>query len=98
MWLVRPFSIGPVASAPYIVLTVAPTAPTIPADTPLGTVVALLSAVWSNGAPFTGTYVLTNDVGGTYAISGNTIIINPVGPGVSSAGGTLQNVVVIAVQ
>jgi hypothetical protein len=40
---------------------------------------------------------LANDRG-TFAISGNNLIIDPAGPGVSADGGTVQNVTITAIQ
>ena len=39
----------------------------------------------------------SND-GGTFALSGTNIIIDPAGPGVRADGGTVQNITVQAVQ
>ena len=78
-----------------------PTAPTLPEDAPLGSTAARMSAQWSDGSQFTGSYVFTtpyNDDGGTFAISGDSIIINPAGLGISGDGGTTQNISVVAVQ
>jgi hypothetical protein len=89
------------SSAPALNITLNPTNPTIPATTPLGAVVATVVVTWSNGAPFTGTLSFgppNNNGGGVYALSGNNLIINPSGPGVGPAGGSVQNVTIVATQ
>ena len=73
--------------------------PSIPANAPLGSVVATITASWSDGSPFTGSLSFgppySND-GGVFAISGNNLIVNPAGPGVSADANTTQNVTVVA--
>lgn len=94
------------ASGGRLSLIVNPAAPTIPSTTPLGAVVASLQGVWSSGAPFTGSYVFVSpnfDDGGVYAITQNAnntgnLIINPSGPGVGSAGGSVEHVTIEATQ
>jgi len=84
-----------------LALAVVPSNPLILSTSPLGSVVATLQGVWSDGSPFTGTYQFVapnfND-GGVYAISGNKLIINPTGPGVAGAGGSIEDVTIVAVQ
>ena len=62
---------------------------------------ATIIASWSNGQPFTGTLGFgppySND-GGVFAISGDSLIINPSGPGAGSAGGTPAYVTIVATQ
>jgi hypothetical protein len=88
-------------SVPALSVSFNPPNPSIPSNAPAGTVVTTIAATWSNGAPFTGALSFglpySND-NGTFAISGNNLIINPTGPGVSSDGNTVQNVTVIATQ
>jgi hypothetical protein len=89
------------SSAPVLNIALNPTNPTIPSTAPLGTVVATVSVTWSNGAPFTGTLSFgppNSNGGGVYALSGNNLIINPAGPGVGAAGGSVQNVTIVATQ
>jgi hypothetical protein len=89
------------ASAPVLNIALSPANPTIPSTTPLGAVVATVSVTWSNGAPFAGTLSFgspNSNGGGVYALSGNNLIINPSGPGVSTAGGSVQNVTIVATQ
>jgi hypothetical protein len=89
------------ASAPVLSIALNPPNPTIPSTTPLGAVVATISVTWSNGAPFTGTLSFgppNSSGGGVYALSGNNLIINPAGPGVGTAGGSVQNVTIVATQ
>jgi hypothetical protein len=74
---------SPLPSQP--VITVTPSAPTIPDTTPLGTVVATFSVAMSDGSPFSGTVGFGApyyDAGGIFSISGSNIIVNPSGPGV----------------
>jgi hypothetical protein len=79
-----------------------PPAPSAPADTPVGTVIAAISAQWSNGSPFTGTLSFGSpnfSDGGTFAIDGSSnLIVSSTGPGVSGDGGTVQNVTLVATQ
>jgi len=91
----------PTAAAPYLTLSFDPANPTIASNAALGSVVAIITASWSDGSPFTGTLSFappySNDQG-TFAISGNSLIINPAGPGVSADAKTTQNVTVLATQ
>jgi len=84
-----------------LVLNFNPPNPSIPANTPLGSVVATINASWSDGSPFTGTLSFaqpySNDQG-VFAMSGNNLIINPSGPGVSADPNTVQNVSIVASQ
>jgi hypothetical protein len=86
---------------PTLSVSVNPTSPTTAASAPLGTVVATVTASWSDGSPFTGTLTFgspySND-NATFAISGNNLIINPAGPGVSADANTVQNVTIVATQ
>jgi hypothetical protein len=82
-------------------LTVSPFTAVISDTAPLGTYVATVTAAWSDGSPFTGTIQFTApyyDDGGTFALSGNQLIISPLGLGVKGDGGSTQNVSLIAVQ
>jgi len=89
------------STAPFLTVVLNPVNPTIPSTTPLGTVVATVTVTWSDGSPFTGTLSFgppNNNGGGVYALSGNNLIINPSGPGVGPAGGSVQNVTIVATQ
>jgi hypothetical protein len=103
----------PLASAPFgvtvtptLTLTFAPQMPSIPASTSLGTVVATVTAAWSDGSAFTGTLMFGapyRDDGGTFALScmqcaTANIVVNAAGPGVMGDGGTVQNLTVVATQ
>jgi hypothetical protein len=92
---------APTAPAPYLTLSFNPPNPTVASNAPVGTVIATITASWSNGSPFTGTLSFgppnSND-NATFAISGNQLIVNPVGPGLSHDGGTTQNVTIVASQ
>jgi uncharacterized protein DUF4082 len=86
-------------SGPYLMLSVNPGNPTIPSNARPGTVVATITASWSDGSPFTGRLSFappySNDQG-VFAISGNNLIINPSGPGVSADANTVQHVTIAA--
>jgi hypothetical protein len=89
------------STAPFLSIALNPPSPTIPSTTPLGAVVATVTVTWSNGAPFTGTLSFgppNSNGGGVYALSGNNLIVSPSGPGVGPAGGSVQNVTIIATQ
>lgn len=90
----------PAGGSPYLSIVVTPANPTIPSAAALGSVVAKLTATWSDGSPFTGTLSLgspNSSDGGVYAIdSSHNLIINPSGPGVGSAAGSVQNVTIAA--
>ncbi len=84
---------------PYLTLSFNPPNPSIAASAPLGSVVATITATWSDGGPFTGTLSFgppySND-NGVFAISGNNLIVNPAGPGISADANTTLNVTVVA--
>ena len=84
-----------------LVLNFNPPHPSIPANASLGSVVATISATWSDGSPFTGTLSFaqpySNDQG-IFAISGKNLIVNPSGPGLSADANTVQNVTIVATQ
>jgi hypothetical protein len=86
---------------PYLVLSFNPANPTVAANASAGIVVAAITAQWSDGSPFAGTLSFgtpySND-NATFAISGNNLIVNPEGPGLSSDGGQIQNVTIVATQ
>jgi hypothetical protein len=84
-----------------LLLSFNPPNPSIPANAPLGSVVATINPSWSDGSPFTGTLSFaqpwSND-NGIFAISGNNLIVNPSGPGLSADANTVQNVTIVATQ
>jgi Domain of unknown function (DUF4082) len=88
-------------TSPYLVLSFNPSSPSITSSTPLGSVVAAITASWSDGSPYTGTLSFgppySNDQG-VFAISEDNLIINPSGPGVSSDANTTLNVTIVATQ
>ena len=88
-------------TGPTLILNFNPPNPSIPANAPLGSVVATISPSWSDGSPFTGALSFgqpySNDQG-TFALSGKNLIINPSGPGVSGDANTIQNVTIVATQ
>src|SRR5205823_6311760 len=86
---------------PRLTLTISPFAPAMSEIAPLGASVATVTAAWSDGSPFTGTIQFTApyyDDGGTFALSGNKLIVSPLGFGLDGDGGSTQNVSLIAVQ
>jgi hypothetical protein len=93
-------------SAATLTLTVNPQMPSIPENSPIGTVVATLTATWSDGSPFTGALMFGTgygDDGGTFALSCTqcsraNLLISPAGKGVLGDGGTVQRVTVVATQ
>jgi hypothetical protein len=91
----------PSAQTRYLVLNFSPQKPSIPSTALAGTVVATMMPSWSDGSPFTGTLSFaspySNDQG-TFAISGNSLILNPSGPSLSADANTTQNVTVVATQ
>jgi hypothetical protein len=69
---------------PQPVITVMPSTPSVPDTTRLGAVVATYSVKMSDGSPFTGSVGFGPpyyDGKGAFALSGNSIIVNPKGPG-----------------
>jgi hypothetical protein len=94
-------SFTPTLVTPYLTLSFNPPNPSIASNAPAGTMVATIIASWSNGSPFTGTLSFgapnSNDKA-TFAISGNRLIVNSGGPGLSADGGTTQNVTIVATQ
>jgi hypothetical protein len=91
----------PTAPTPYLTLSFSPASPSVASNAPAGTVVATITASWNDGSPFTGTLSFgapnSNDQA-TFAISGNQLIVNPEGPGLSADGDTTQLVTVVATQ
>ena len=91
----------PNAPAPSLTLTFNPPSPSVPSNAPAGTSIATITATSTDGTPFTGTLSFgppySND-NATFAISGNQLIVNPAGPGLSADGGTTQNVTITATQ
>jgi Domain of unknown function (DUF4082) len=88
------------APAPVLSLSFEPPSPSIPNTTPKGATVATVIASWSNGQPFTGTISIANsNPTGVFAINdSNSLIIDPSGPGVSGAGGTVEQLTIAATQ
>lgn len=88
-------------TGPSLLLSFNPPNPSIPASAPLGSVAATIVPSWSDGSPFTGTLSFappySNDQA-AFAISGNKLIVNPSGPGISSDANTVQYVTIVATQ
>jgi len=89
------------APTPTLRLSFNPLNPSIASSAPLGSVVATIIPSWSDGSPFTGklsfAHPYSNDQG-TFAISGNNLIVNPSGPGLSADANIVQNVTIVATQ
>lgn len=89
------------ATAPTLLMSFNPPNPSIAANTSAGTVVATVNVSWSNGSPFTGTLAFaapfSND-NATFVLSGDNLIVNPSGRGVSADTNTTQNVTIVATQ
>jgi hypothetical protein len=92
-------SFTPATTMPYLTLSFNPANPTVATNAPPGTLVATITASWSNGQPFTGTLTFgppySND-NATFSLSGNQLIVNPAGDGLSADGGTVQQVTIVA--
>jgi hypothetical protein len=84
-----------------LVLNFSPTNPSISANAPKGSVVATITPTWSDGSPFIGTLSFaqpySNDQG-IFAISGNNLIVNQLGSGLSTDANTVQRVTIVATQ
>jgi hypothetical protein len=92
---------APATAVPSLLLSFNPPNPSIPASAPLGTEVATITPGWSDGSPFTGTLSFAppySNNHGVFAISGNNLIINPSGPGVTSDVNLTLNVTISATQ
>ena len=92
---------APIPAPPILSLSFEPPNPTIPSNTAKGATVATIIPSWSNGELFTGTLSFGSpnfDASGAFAISGNKLIINPLGPGLDASGGTIEHVTVDATQ
>jgi hypothetical protein len=97
---------SPASPPATLTLTFSPQMPSIPDNTPPGTVVATATAAWSDGSPFTGTIMFGSpygDDGGTFALScvqcaAANIVINPAGLGVMGDGGSVQSITIVATQ
>jgi hypothetical protein len=91
-------TLTPTSAPPTLSVTITPSPASVPANAAVGTVVATLQASWSNGAPFTGTYLFTSPYGsdgGAFAISGNSVVVND---SLSIDAATSQEVTVEALQ
>jgi hypothetical protein len=92
---------GGIPAGPHLVITFSPPNPTISSGAALGSTVATMNVIWSDGSPFTGTTGFTvpySSDSNTFAISGNNLIIDPAGPGILADGGTVQNISITATQ
>jgi hypothetical protein len=88
-------------TARTLVLNFDPPNPSVPANAPMGSMVATVVPSWSDGSAFTGTLSFappySNDQG-RFALSGTKLIINPSGPGLTASANTVQNVTIVATQ
>jgi hypothetical protein len=84
-------------------MSFSPPNPSIQSDTQPGVSnpVATVNVSWSDGSPFNGiigfAQPYSND-GGTFALSGKILYVDPAGPGVSKDGGSVQNVTITATE
>ena len=93
-------------SSPTLTLTFNPQMPSVQDTVPLGTVIATVTAAWSDGSSFTGTLTFGSpyaDDGGTFALSCQScatanIVVSPTGLGLMGDGGTVQEITVVAAQ
>ena len=94
------------SGGPTLTLTFDPQMPSVQDTVPLGTVIATVTAAWSDGSPFTGTLMFGApyaDDGGTFALSCQNcatanIVVSPNGLGLIGDGGTVQQITVVATQ
>ena len=92
--------------SPALTLTFNPQMPSVQDTVPLGTVIATVTAAWSDGSPFTGTLTFGSpyaDDGGTFALSCQScatanIVVSPTGLGLKGDAGTVQQITVVATQ
>jgi hypothetical protein len=97
---------SPSSPSPTLTLTFNPQMPSVRDTVPLGTVIATVTAAWSDGSPFTGTLAFGSpyaDDGGTFALSCQScatanIVVSPTGLGLMGDGGTVQEITVVAAQ
>jgi hypothetical protein len=83
-----------------------PQMPSVQDTVPLGSVIATVTAAWSDGSAFTGTLAFGSpyaDDGGTFALSCQScatanIVVSPTGLGLMGDGGTLQQITVVGTQ
>jgi hypothetical protein len=96
----------PSVPPPTLTLTFNPQMPSVQDTVPHGTVIATVTAAWSDGSPFTGTLMFGSpyaDDGGTFALSCQrcataNIVVSPTGLGLMGDGGTVQQITVVATQ
>jgi hypothetical protein len=87
-------------TAPTLTVNISPSSPSVAADAPLGTVVAAVSASWSDGSPFTGTIACNQAPdycdGALFALdASNNLIVNG---SLAADSGTVQYVTITAKQ
>ncbi len=72
--------------APTLSVSVDPPAPVLTGYTAPGTLVAKLIGTWSDGSPFTGSFIFVPpnmDHNGDFVIQGDNLVVNPAGPGIT---------------
>lgn len=86
---------------PVIVISFSPATPSISSDSPGNTLVSTVSAVWSDGSEFTGTFQFAapySDDGGVFSlVNGNQIVVT-MDDGLVGDGNTTQNITIEATQ
>jgi hypothetical protein len=85
---------GPTLSVSFV-----PPAPSIPPNSPGGTIIAQIVPRWSNGRPFTGVVAFgppNFSDGGCFAIDGSFNVITACD--LTRDGGTVQNITAVATQ
>lgn len=96
----------PPPPSPTLTLTFNPQMPSVQDTVPLDTVIATVTAAWSDGSLFTGTLMFGSpyaDDGGTFALicqscATANIVVSPTGLGLMGDGGTVQQITVVATQ
>ena len=106
----QPLTLSPSPPPPppsaTLTLTFNPQMPSVQDTVLLGTVIATVTAAWSDGSPFTGTLAFGSpyaDDGGTFGLSCQNcptanIVVSPTGLGLMGDGGTVQQITVVATQ
>lgn len=96
----------PPPSSATLMVTCNPQMAVIPDNSPPGTVVSIVTATWSDGAPFTGSFMFAppyGDDGGRFVLSCvqcdvANVMINPRGPGLAADTGTTRSITIAAIQ
>jgi hypothetical protein len=92
--VVQPPALLPPPPALTVTTSLTVTAVPFASPAPLGTTVATVSAVNSDGSVFAGMVFFAAplfDAGGVFALQGHSVVINPLGPGIGSLSGPVTN-------